>query len=127
MNTVTVLAIPKGSKDPDGAWEMLKACVDDESAKLLAETRGFMPVRKSAADLFVDDGKPPSNVALVAKAVENAVNAVNAVNENYNRYIERARTIYRPVLDDVWSGKQTAAAALGGVRAQVEAVLAGGK
>lgn len=95
MNTVTVLAIPKGSKDPDRAWELLKACVDDD--------------------------KPPSNVALVAKAVE------NAVNENYNRYIERARTIYRPVLDDVWSGKQTAAAALGGVRAQVEAVLAGGK
>ena len=49
----------------------------------------------------------------------------NAVNENFSRYIERARTIYRPVLDDVWSGKQTAEAALGSVKQKVEDVLAG--
>lgn len=36
-----------------------------------------------------------------------------------------ARTIYRPVLDDVWSGKQSAAAALGSVKQTVEDVLAG--
>ena len=78
-----------------------------------------MPVSKSSAELFVPDDKGPANLALVTQALD------NAVNENFSRYIERARTIYRPVLDDVWSGKQTAAAALGSVKQKVEDVLAG--
>jgi multiple sugar transport system substrate-binding protein len=67
----------------------------------------------------VPDDKGPANLALVTLALD------NAVNENFGRYIERARTIYRPVLDNVWSGKQSAAAALGGVKQKVEDVLAG--
>jgi len=119
VNTMTVLAIPKQSKDPDAAWEFLKYCAGPDASKLLAESRGFMPVSKSSSALFVPDDKGPANLALVTLALD------NAVNENFSRYIERARTIYRPVLDDVWSGKRSAADALGSVKQKVEDVLAG--
>jgi multiple sugar transport system substrate-binding protein len=119
VNTLTVLAVPKASKDPDAAWSFLKYAAGTEAAKLLAQSRGFMPVAKSSSALFVPDDNPPSNLALVTQALD------NAVNENFSRYIERARTIYRPVLDDVWSGKKTAEAALGSVKQKVEDVLAG--
>jgi multiple sugar transport system substrate-binding protein len=119
VNTLTVLAVPKASKDPDTAWSFLKYCAGADAAKLLAQSRGFMPVAKSSSALFVPDDKSPSNLALVTQALG------NAVNENFSRYIERARTIYRPVLDDVWSGKKTAEAALGSVKQKVEDVLAG--
>jgi ABC-type glycerol-3-phosphate transport system substrate-binding protein len=97
----------------------MKYCVGPDASKLLAQSRGFMPVSKSSSALFVPDDQAPANLALVTLALD------NAVNENFSRYIERARTVYRPVLDDVWSGKKTAAAALGSVKQKVEDVLAG--
>jgi len=119
VNTLTVLAVPKDSKNPDLAWSFLKYCADPEAAKLLAESRGFIPVAKSAAKYFVPDSKGPQNLGMVTQALD------NAVNENFSSYIQQAREIYRPVLDDVWSGKRTAAEALGSVRDKVNAVLAG--
>jgi len=119
VNGLTVLGIPKKSKDPDAAWEFIKYCTSQDGAKVLAASRGFMPVSKASASLFVADDKAPANVALVAQAVD------NAVNENFNLYMERARAIYRPVLDDVWAGRQTAAQALGGVRQKIDDILAG--
>jgi multiple sugar transport system substrate-binding protein len=119
VNTMTVLAIPKDSKNPDQAWSLLKYAVGAEASGVLAQSRGFMPVSKSAAKLFVPDDKGPANLALVSQALE------NAVNENFSEYIQQARSLYRPVLDNVWSGQQTAAEALGGVAAKVNDVLAG--
>lgn len=119
INTMTVLAIPKGSKDPDTAWEMLKYAVAPDAAKLFAQSHGFMPVARDAAQYFTPDQNAPQNLGLVSQALD------HAVNENFSRYIARARTIYRPVLDSVWSGKQTAAEALGAVQDKVNAVLAG--
>ena len=119
VNTMTVLAIPKDSKDPDKAWDFLAYCVGPDASKVFAESRGFMPVSKSAAELFVPDEKGPANLALVSQALD------NAVNENFSEYIQQARAVYRPVLDNVWSGKQTAAEALGGVAQKVNDILAG--
>nr|WP_154792396.1 extracellular solute-binding protein [Occultella kanbiaonis] len=119
VNTMTVLAVPSESPDPDAAWDFLKYCVGPEAAELFAESRGFVPVATASADLFVADDQAPQNLAMVSQAL------ANAVNENFGLYIERARTVYRPVLDEIWSGRQTAADALGGIRAEVEAILAG--
>lgn len=121
VNTMTVLAIPKDSNDPDTAWEFLKYFTSDKASDTLASTHGFLPVDRAAAKHFDQtDGKPP-NAPLVPIAVD------HAVNENFSPYVEQARTIYRPALDSVWSGRQTAAAALGGVRGKVDAALAGGE
>jgi len=119
VNTLTVLAIPKDSKNPDLAWAFLKYCVGPAATKLLAQSKGFMPVSKTASQYFAADANAPKNLTMFTQALD------NAVNENFNPYIQQARNIYRPVLDDVWSGKQTAAAALGSVKDKVNAVLAG--
>lgn len=120
VNTMTVLAIPKDSNDPDTAWEFLKYFVGEQASNTLAATHGFLPVAKSAAKHFRSTAGSPANAPLVPIAVD------HAVNENYSPYVEQARTIYRPVLDDVWSGRQTAAKALAAVRGKVDAVLTGG-
>lgn len=119
VNTLTVLAIPADSEKPDEAWEFLKYCVGTEASSVFAQSRGFMPVSKAAASLFVPDEQGPANLTMVTQALD------NAVNENFSEYIQQARAVYRPVLDDVWSGKQTAAAALGAVADQVDEILAG--
>jgi multiple sugar transport system substrate-binding protein len=119
VNTLTVLAIPKESKNPDLAWSFLKYCVDPTATKIFAQSKGFMPVSKSASQYFAADSKAPKNLQMFTQALD------NAVNENFSAYIQQARNIYRPVLDDVWSGKRTAAAALGSVKDKVNAVLAG--
>lgn len=119
VNTMTVLAIPKDSKNPDRAWEFLKYCVGPEASKTFAASRGFIPVSKSAAELFTADDKAPESLPVAVDALE------HAVNENFSEYIQQARGVYRPVLDDVWSGKRTAAEALGSVSAQVNSILAG--
>ncbi len=119
VNTMTVLAIPKESKNPDQAWEFLKYCVGSDASTAFAASRGFIPVSKSAAALFEPDDKAPKNLPVAIDALE------HAVNENFSEYIQQARGVYRPVLDDVWSGKRTAAEALGSVADQVNAILAG--
>lgn len=119
VNTMTVLAIPSESPDPDAAWEFLKYCSGPEASEKFADSRGFLPVATAAAELFEADDAAPQNLPLVPQAIE------NAVNENFGLYIERARTVYRPVLDEIWSGRQTAAEALAGIRDEVEAILRG--
>jgi multiple sugar transport system substrate-binding protein len=118
VNTMTVLAVPKASKDPDAAWDFLKYCVGPDASKLLAESRGSCRSARARhrSSCRTTRARP---ISRSSQALD------NAVNENFGRYIERARTIYRPVLDNVWSGKQSAAAALGGVKQKVEDVLAG--
>ncbi len=119
VNTMTVLAIPKDSSNPDQAWEFLKYCVGADASAAFAKSRGFIPVSKSAGALFEPDDKAPQNLPVAIDALE------HAVNENFSEYIQQARGVYRPVLDDVWSGKRTAAEALGGVADQVNTILAG--
>lgn len=119
VNTMTVLAIPKDSKNPDQAWEFLKYCTGEEASKVFAESRGFIPASRGAADLLAPDDQAPANLQVGVEALD------HAVNENYSEFIQQARSVYRPVLDDVWSGKRTAAEALGSVADQVNAILAG--
>jgi multiple sugar transport system substrate-binding protein len=119
VNTLTVLSIPKKSKNPDAAWDMMQYATSDEGGKLMASTLNLLPVKKSVAAEITVDAKGPANFALVQQAID------NSVNENFGPYIQRARTIYRPVLDSVWSGDKTAKQALGEVKDQVDAVLQG--
>jgi len=119
VNTMTVLAIPKDSKNPERAWEFLKYAVGPEASETFAASRGFIPVSRSAAELLKPDDQAPASLQVGIDGLD------HAVNENFSEFIQQARGVYRPVLDDIWSGKRTAAEALGGVADQVNAILAG--
>jgi multiple sugar transport system substrate-binding protein len=120
ISTLTVWAIPAKAKSPDQAWELLKYFAETKGATELAKQRDLIPANKEAAAVFEEtpDG-PPEHMALVVEATE------NGVNENFSRNIQQAREIYRPQLDLIYSGQQTAAEALGAVKDRVEQALAG--
>lgn len=111
--------ITKAAKNPDGAWELLKFMGTPDGGKIFAEGGAFIPANKAAASFVKPSDKPPANIELFAKAME-----VN-VNINFTENTERARSIYRPELDLVYTCQAQAPDALQRVRADVEDALAG--
>lgn len=110
--------IPKPAKNPDGGWELLEWMTTEEMGKMFATERYFIPIRKSAAVLVPDD-KPPKNVHLFVEGNRYHKSV------NFAENTERARFIYRPQLDLVYTCKQTAEEVLTALRPEVEAALAG--
>jgi multiple sugar transport system substrate-binding protein len=117
ISTLIVWAIPAKAKNPDQAWKLLKSFTDLEGAKALAEQRDLVPASKEAAKLLEAKGVTPEHVSLVIDATE------HGVNENFNPHIQQARALYRPLLDVIYTGQQSAADALGGVKDRVEQAL----
>ena len=111
--------ITKAAKNPDGAWELLKFMGGPDGGKIFAESGAFIPANKAAAAFVKPSDKPPANIELFAKAME-----VNT-NINFTENTERARSIYRPELDLVYTCQAQAAEALQRVRPDVEDALAG--
>jgi multiple sugar transport system substrate-binding protein len=117
--TLIDYCIPKGAKNPEGAWELLNFLGGPEGGRIFAEAGNFVPAHKeAAAQLQAADGVPES-IDLVREAVE------HSTNENFSEHIERARQVYRPELDLIFSCEQSAEEVLTSVRPDVEAALAG--
>lgn len=119
VNTLIVLAIPKGSKHPDRAWDMMQYATGPQGGGVLAQSIGTLPTQKSVAAKIKVDTKGPANFQLLQQAID------HAVHENFGVYVSRARTIYEPALELVYSGQKTAKDALQGVAKQINAVLRG--
>jgi multiple sugar transport system substrate-binding protein len=111
-------SIPTAAKNPDGGWSLLDWMTNEEMGKMFAAERYFIPIRKAGA-VLEPDGLPPENVHLFGEG--------NAYHKSVNFAVntERARFIYRPQLDLVYTCEQTAEAVLTGLRPEVEAALAG--
>lgn len=110
--------IPTSAKSPDAAWSLLEWMTNEEMGKMFAAERYFIPIRKSAAVLEYD-GQPPESVHLFADGNEYHKSV------NFAENTERARFIYRPQLELVYTCKETAEQVLTGLRPEVEAALAG--
>jgi len=110
--------IPRAGKNPDGAWKLLDWMSNEEMGKMFAAERYMIPIRKSAA-VLVPDGKPPENVHLFGEGNKYHKSV------NFAEFTERARFIYRPQLDLVYTCKETAEQVLTGLRPEVEAALLG--
>ncbi|MEJ7839679.1 MAG: extracellular solute-binding protein [Thermomicrobiales bacterium] len=118
--TLIDFVIPKDAQNPDGAWELLKFLGGPEGGKIFAEAGAYVPVHREPSSLLVPvEGTPPANLGLIVEATG------HATNENFSQHIQRARQIYRPQLDLVFTGQQTAAEMLTGIKEQVELALAG--
>jgi multiple sugar transport system substrate-binding protein len=92
---------------------------DMEGATIFANAGTFIPPLLEGAALVQAGDQPPANIPLFTEALN------NSVTENFSIHIERARSIYRPALQLVYTCQQSAEEALGGVREEVEQALAG--
>jgi multiple sugar transport system substrate-binding protein len=118
--TLIDFVIPKDAKNPDGAWELLNFLGGPDAGKIFADAGVYVPVHKEASALIKPvEGKSPAHLDLVVEATS------HATNENFSKNIQRARQIYRPELDLLWTCQKSAEEVLTGVKEQVEKALAG--
>lgn len=117
--SLIVFAVPKGTTQPDLAWELLDFMNSEEGGTIFAQASAFVPAHKNAAAKIDAADKPPEHIKLFLEASENSVNV------NFSSYTSRARSVYRPLMDLVWTCQDTAENVLSGVKAEVETVLAG--
>lgn len=118
--TLIDFCIPKDAENQEEAWQLLNFLGGPDAGKIFAEAGNFIPVHKEAAALLVPvEGKAPAHLGIVLEATQ------NATNENFSKNIQRARQIYRPELDLLWTCQKSAEEVLTGVRERVEQALAG--
>lgn len=117
--TLIDFCIPREANNPDGAWELLKFLGGPEGGRIFAEAGNFVPANKAAAEEFQAADGVPEHIGLVTEAVE------HSTNENFSQHVERARQMYRPQLDLIFSCQQSAEEVLTSVRDDVESALAG--
>ena len=118
--TLVVYCIPKDAKNQDEAWQLLSFLGGPDAGKIFADTGTFIPVNKEASALLVPvEGQAPAHLGLVLEATQ------NATNENFSEHIQRARQVYRPELDLLYTCQQSAEEVLTGVKERVEQALAG--
>lgn len=110
--------VAKAAKNPEGAWDLLQWMTNEDQGKMFAAERYFIPIRKSAA-VLEPDGMPPENVHIFGAGNEYHKSV------NFAENTERARFIYRPQLDLVYTCNETAEKVLTEIRPEVEAALAG--
>lgn len=117
--SIIVFCVPSATEDIDAAWDLLKYMSGKDAAKTFAEMGAFIPGLKSASQFVRANNEPPQNMQLFLDASPYSMTIEPAVNT------ERAEQIYRPELDKVYNCQADAFEALGSVRDQVEAALAG--
>ena len=113
-------AIPTAAQNPEGAWELLKFLLGPDGSKIFADGGEFVPAYKASAEtITVESGENPQNMELFTIAMDHNTNV------NFTEFTENARNVYRPQLDLVWTGEQSAEEVLTGVRDEVEEILSG--
>ncbi len=117
--SLIVFCLPTAAPNPDIGWDLLDFMTSQAMGELFVETRYFMPIRKSASEMIQADTLPPQNVNLFVAGNEYHKSV------NFAENTERARFIYRPQLDLVYTCKESAESVLTGIRPEVEAALAG--
>jgi multiple sugar transport system substrate-binding protein len=117
--TLIDFCIPKTAKNPEGAWELLRFLGGPEGGRIFAEAGNFVPAHKEAAAALKAKDGTPEHLDLVTEAVK------HSTNENFSQHIQRARQVYRPQLDLIYTCERTAEDVLTSVREDVEAALAG--
>ena len=117
--SLIVFCIPTAAQNPDIGWDLLDFMSSQEMGEMFVAERYFMPVRIAATESIAADDRPPANVQLFAVANEFHKSV------NFAENTERARFIYRPQLDLVYTCGSSAEEVLTAIRPEVEAALAG--
>jgi multiple sugar transport system substrate-binding protein len=120
--SLIVFMIPKRTpKDKaQTAWQLLEFMAGPKGAKIFAESGGFVPAYKQAAGLIKSGGhQPPAHMALFKAAADHQTTI------NFTTHDLRARQVYRPQLDLVYTGQKSAKEVLTSVKSDVEAAMVG--
>lgn len=117
--SLIVFCVPTAAPSPDAGWDLLDWMTTQEMGELFVQTRYFMPIRRSASETIEADEQPPQNVNLFVAGNEYHKSV------NFAENTERARFIYRPQLDLVYSCTESAESVLTAIRPEVEAALEG--
>lgn len=101
-------AITSQSKNPQAAWEVLKRFSGEQGQRDLASQGGLQPaiMELAQSEIFMDD-KPPKNKKIMHEAVKYIV--FSPLTRHWD---EINMADLGPVLDNVWSGKETAEQAM---------------
>jgi len=115
--------VPKDSKSPDGAWQVLQHMTSEESARVYAEQQFYIPANKAASTKYIvaKPGEKPERVKLFVESMTQ----YNTL-PNFTSNTERARQIYRPERNvKAYVCTETAKQTIEGVKKQVEDSLIG--
>ena len=101
-------AITSQCKNPQAAWEVLKRFSGEQGQRDLASQGGLQPaiMKLAQSEIFMDN-KPPKNKKIMHEAVSHIV--FTPLTRHWD---EINMADLGPVLDNVWSGKETAAQAM---------------
>ena len=106
-----LLAIMKGSKNPDAAWQVMKAFVSAGEVRTRMEQLGIVPIRKSLRDEFIKVNPAVNKVVMETAAVGKGAFAVPWVNILYK--------YWSPAFESVMQGKVKAADAMKTAQQQI--------
>lgn len=110
-----LLAIMKGSKNPEATWEVMQAFVGMDETRRRMEQLGIVPIRKSLRDEFIKMNPAVNKVVVETAAVGKGAFAVPWVNTLYK--------YWSPAFESVMQGKVKAADAMKKAQEQILADL----
>lgn len=117
--SLIVFASPAFATNTDAIWSLYRYMNSEEGGTVFAESAAFVPAHRAAASKIQSNGQSPEHIQLFLEAAENSMNV------NFSSYTSRARSVYRPQMDLVFTCQDSAANVLGGIKQEVEDVLAG--
>ncbi|MEZ4683856.1 MAG: extracellular solute-binding protein [Caldilineaceae bacterium] len=117
--SLIVFGVPSFTTNTDAMWSLLTYMNSEEGGTIFAESAAFVPAHRGAASKIQSNGQSPEHIELFLEAAEHSMNV------NFSSYTSRARSVYRPLMDLVFTCQDSAANVLGGIKQEVEDVLAG--
>ncbi|HET7771198.1 MAG TPA: extracellular solute-binding protein [Chloroflexota bacterium] len=121
--SIIAYCVPKDSKNPDGAWQVLQHMTSQDSGRIFGADWFYIPANKAAATATIvpKAGEKPDRVKLFVESMTQ-YNTLPSFTSN----TERARQIYRPELNaKAYICTEPAKQTIESVKRQVEDSLIG--
>jgi len=113
-----ILVIPRGARNPEGAWAFIRFVQQQENIELLArEQRKFSPLREVSDDFYV--GHPNPHIELYRRLAESP----NARSFPMVAIVEELREEMNLAVEKVWLGVETPEIALQQAEAKLQRLL----
>ena len=114
----TLFVIPTKAKNPDAAWDFMRYLSGEEGGSVFASNAAFIPVNRKAADVVGSaDAVAQGNLGLFVEAADHQGTT------NSSTVAAHAVALYRPLLEQAYTGEVTVKEALESVEDQINSLL----